>query len=89
MLRRPRTVRVYAPIGTAAAPITSFVGFAARSCNDAIPAGFDDGVTNTSRLVQNTRYGAMRCMETSWSPYVVLAPANTSAGPPCRISAAS
>ena len=54
-----------------------------------MPAGFAAGVISTNRFVQNGRYGSISPAPASWSPYLVLAPANTSAGAPCSICAAS
>ncbi len=54
-----------------------------------MPAGFDVGTTSTSRLRVNTTGFCTSPPANSWAGIVVLAEANTSAGAPWVICAAS
>ena len=54
-----------------------------------MPAGFEVGTTSTSRLRVKTTGFCTRPFAKSWSGIVVFAEANTSAGAPCVICAAS
>ena len=54
-----------------------------------MPAGFEVGTTSTSRLRVNTTGFWTSPFANSWSGIVVFAEANTSAGAPCVICAAS
>src|SRR2546427_12883743 len=67
--------------------MTSFVPGFVRSVSDWIPAGLDGGTTSTSWLVQNGENDPMRPLSDRSCPYLLLAPAKTSAGAPCSICA--